>query len=97
MSKTVCNPFSSRFGAALRHQSAAHFFGSLIRERRLDLGLSTEDAARLAGLQDSEWAAVEEGSVPADPLRLRPMADALEMSWDGMVALVMICRGAWEE
>ncbi len=96
MSKTVCSPFSSRFGAALRRQSMARFFGSLIQERRQSLGLALGDAARLAGMEDSEWAAVEEGSVPADPLRLRPMADALEMKWEGMVALALICRGAWE-
>ena len=39
-------------------------FGSGIRAARTEAGLSIEEAARLAGMQLSEWMAVEDGHVP---------------------------------
>ncbi|HTW79598.1 MAG TPA: helix-turn-helix transcriptional regulator [Terracidiphilus sp.] len=75
----------------------ASFFGGLILSRRQDLGLSAAEAARLAGIEESEWLAVEQGTVPTDKDRLHAMADALEMGWNGMMMFMMICRQAWEE
>lgn len=49
-------------------------FGSMILERREAIGRSVEEAAWLAGMASSEWAAIEAGHIPADPARLRSMA-----------------------
>ena len=70
-------------------------FGSMIQERREAIGRSMEEAARLAGMESSEWAAVESGHIPADPVRLRSMAAALEVRFDQMALLVYVCQGAW--
>ena len=67
----------------------------MIRERREAISRSVEEAARLAGMESSEWAAVESGHIPADPDRLRSMAAALEVRFDHMVLLVYLCQEAW--
>lgn len=70
-------------------------FGGMIRERREAIGRSLEEAARLAGMESSEWAAVESGHIPADPDRLRSMAAALEVRFDQLALLVYLCQEAW--
>ena len=70
-------------------------FGGMIGERREAIGRSLEEAARLAGMESSEWAAVESGHIPADPDRLRSMAAALEVRFDHMALLVYLCQEAW--
>jgi transcriptional regulator with XRE-family HTH domain len=70
-------------------------FGSMIRERREAIGRSVEEAARLAGMESSEWAAVESGHIPADPDRLRSMAAAIEVRFDQLALLVYLCQEAW--
>jgi transcriptional regulator with XRE-family HTH domain len=72
-------------------------FGSMIQERREAIGLSVEDAARLAGMEFSEWAAVESGEVAPDQDRLRAISDALEIGFDQMALTVYLCQGAWAE
>lgn len=72
-------------------------FGSMIQERREALGLSVEEAARLAGMESSEWAAVESGGVAADQDRLRAISDAIEVGFDEMALTVYLCQGAWAE
>jgi transcriptional regulator with XRE-family HTH domain len=70
-------------------------FGGMIQERREAIGRSVEEAARLAGMELSEWAAVESGHIPADPDWLRSMAAALEVRFDELALLVYLCQGAW--
>jgi transcriptional regulator with XRE-family HTH domain len=70
-------------------------FGGMIRERREAIARSVEEAARLAGMESSEWAAVESGHIPADPDCLRSMAAALEVRFDELALLVYLCQGAW--
>ena len=77
-------------------QSMGRLFGFGIQEARKQAGLSIEGAARLSGMEASEWMAVEEGSVPQDVNRLRAMADAMEISFDKISTLVLVCRAAWE-
>ena len=72
-------------------------FGSMVQDCREARGRSVEEAARLAGMESSEWAAVEAGHIPADPKRLRPMADALEIDFEQMALTVFLCQGAWAE
>jgi len=63
------------------------------RKRRAELGLSLERAAELAGLDSSEWAALESGWwMPASdnfPL-IRAIAGTLEVSWMDYSILVLM-------
>ena len=75
-------------------------FGSMVQDRREAIGRSVEDAARLSGMESSEWAAIEAGHIPADLVsddgaRFRSMADALEVRFEDMALLVYLCQGAW--
>ena len=88
--------FPSLPSSYLLSQSMGRLFGSCIQEARKTAGLSLEEAARLAGMRTSEWAAIEEGTVPQDASRLRAMADAMQISFDQIGTLVMVCRAAWE-
>lgn len=72
-------------------------FGSMIQERREAIGLSMDEAARLAGMESSEWAAVESGEVAAHQDRLRAIADAIEVGFDEMALTVYLCQVAWAE
>jgi transcriptional regulator with XRE-family HTH domain len=76
-------------------RASRHIFGGMIQERREALGCSVEEAARLAGMESSEWAAVEAGHILADPDRLRSMAAALEVRFDDLALLVYLCQEAW--
>ena len=80
----------------VRRQIMGRFFGSCIRGVRKGAGLSIEEAARLSGMAASEWTAVEEGCVPQDVNQLRAMAGAMEISFDEISTLVLVCRAAWE-
>ena len=79
-----------------RRRYWAGIFADAIRETRQDLGLSVEDIAKLAGMETSEWAAIEAGYVPIRTARLRSMAGALEVRYDRLIMLVLFCRDAWE-
>ena len=80
----------------LLRQSIGRLFGFCIQEARKKADLSITEAARLSGMESSEWMAIEEGSVPQDVNRLRAMADAMEISFDKIATLVLVCRAAWE-
>ena len=67
------------------------------RKRRAELGLSLERAAELAGLEMSEWAALESGCSMPDPDNLpmiRAIAGTLEVSWIdySILALMAACQ-----
>jgi transcriptional regulator GlxA family with amidase domain len=76
-------------------QSWGRLFGTCIEKTRKACGHSLEEAARLSGMETSEWAAVEAGCVP-DPAQLHPMSDALGLRHDKIATLAFICQGAWE-
>jgi transcriptional regulator with XRE-family HTH domain len=80
----------------LRRTVWGRMFGHCIRETRKKAGLSIEGAARLSGMECSEWMAVEEGTVPQDINRLRVMTDAMAINFDKIATLVLVCREAWE-
>ena len=71
-------------------------FGQCVGKTREAAGRSVGEIAQLAGMEASEWAAVEAGYVP-DPAQLRPMADALELGYDKIATLAVLCRDAWEQ
>ena len=86
----------STYVPELRRRAWGHFFGLGIQEARKSARLSIEEAARLAGMESSEWMAIEDGYVPQETDRLRAMAAALEVSFEKMFNLVLLCREAWE-
>jgi len=71
-------------------------FGQCVGRTREAAGRSVEEAARLAGMATSQWAAIEAGYVP-EPAQLRPMADALELGYDKIAMLAALCRDGWEQ
>ena len=64
--------------------------------RSVALTSSLEEAARLSGMEVSEWMAIEDGCVPQDINRLRAMAETMQISFDKIATLVLVCRAAWE-
>jgi transcriptional regulator with XRE-family HTH domain len=81
---------------ALRRRFGAGIFAKAVQHNRQARGLSVEEAARLAGMEASEWAAIEAGSVPQTPAELRSIAGTLEIGYDRLLNLVLLCRDAWD-
>jgi hypothetical protein len=54
---------------------------SFIERRRKELSLTVERAAALAGIELSQWYALECGWVPADRSVLRAVADTLQVCY----------------
>jgi len=88
--------FASLPPSPLFRQSMGRLFGSCIQEARKTAGLSLEEAARLSGMEFSEWMAIEGGRVPQDENRLRAMAETMQISFAKIANLVLLCRAAWE-
>ncbi len=88
--------FASLPSSNLIRQSMGRLFGSCIEEVRKTAGLSLEEASRLSGMAISEWMAIEDGCVPQDVNRLRAMAETMQISFDKIATLVLVCRAAWE-
>ena len=89
-------PLPSGYVPELRRQAWGHLFGLGIQEARKSAGLSIEEAAGLSGMQVSEWMAIEDGHVPQEVDRLRAMAAAMEISYDKLLNMALLCREAWE-
>ena len=83
--------------STLRRQVWSQMFGTAIHRLRESRGRSIEETALLAGMESSEWAAIEAGHVPTDPGQLHPMAAALEVRYADLARLAIFCRGAWEQ
>lgn len=74
MTKLTANPMKScRF-----HHNFS--LGNTVQRRRMSLGMSVERTADLAGMQVSEWCALEDGWVPDTLCILRAVADTLELN-----------------
>ena len=71
-------------------------FGLSIKSGREKNAFSVEQAASLAGMEPSEWLAVEAGRVPENAEQLRSMAGALGFSNAQLGTLVLFCKGAWQ-
>ena len=81
---------------AVRRLVWGRLFGHCVGKTREAAGCSVEQAAHLAGMETSQWAAIEAGYVP-NPTQLRPMADALEIGYDKIATLAVLCRDGWEQ
>jgi len=88
--------FPPTFVPEIRAQSMGRLFAFCIQESRMSAGLSIEEAARLSGMSISKWMAIEDGCVMQDINRLRAMAEALEVSFETIASMVLVCRAAWE-
>jgi transcriptional regulator with XRE-family HTH domain len=88
-------PESSNF-SAIRRRTWAQFFGRYIRSAREQQNSSIEEAAGLAGMETSEWEALEAGQVPTTQGQLNSIAAALDMDEGQIGRLVLLCREAWE-
>ncbi len=63
-----------------------------VERRRGNLNLTAEAAARLAGMELSQWDALESGWVPEDPAQLRAIAAVLENSEEDIVSIAVTTR-----
>ena len=88
--------FPPTFVPEIRRQSMGRLFAFCIQESRMSAGLSIEEAARLSGMSISEWMVIADGCVLQDISRLRAMAEALEVSFETIASMVLVCRAAWE-
>ena len=77
------------------HHDWRRLFGIMIRDVREFTALSVNEAAQLAGMRATEWAALENGEIVVDPAWLRPMADALGIRFDQMQTMVHTCQFVW--
>jgi len=59
----------------MRRKSMGRLFGFCTQQARENVGLSVDDAARLSGMELSQWMSIEEGNVPQDINQLRAMAE----------------------
>jgi transcriptional regulator with XRE-family HTH domain len=89
-------PLPVTYAPELRRQVWGRLFGLSIQAARTEAGMSIEEAAGLSGMQLSEWMAIEDGHVPQEMDRLRAIAAAIEMSFDKLMNMVLLCREAWE-
>lgn len=75
----------------------AGIFASGIENARMAAGRSIDEAARLAGMELSEWSAMEAGALlPQTPEQLRAIAGALAMDYTRLANFVLLCWSAWE-
>jgi hypothetical protein len=85
---------SSRRAVAER-QFWGKVFGGLVRIIRMKDSRSLEEIAQAAGMEASQWEAMEAGKVPRTWEEACGMAEALGMNRSGMASLVILCAGAW--
>jgi transcriptional regulator with XRE-family HTH domain len=86
----------SSYVPEIRRQSMGRLFGFCIQAARTNAGLSIEEAARLSGMELTEWMAIEDGSVPREVNQLRAMAEVMQVNFDRMASWVLVFRDAWE-
>ena len=80
----------------IRRKSMGRLFGFCIQKTRESTGLSIEDAAQLSGMERSQWLSIEEGNVPQEINQLRAMAEVMQVNFDQIASMVLVCRAAWE-
>ena len=90
-------PLPPSYLPEIRRQSMSRLFGFCIQETRLSAGLSIEDAARLSGMAVSVWMSIEAGGhVPQELNQLRAMSEAMQVKFETIASMVLVCRAAWE-
>ena len=74
-----------------RREFYASALGRYIRRRRTELGMTIEQAAKLAGLELSGWMALEAGWIPEDR-ELSPVAEVLEVGVLQLAFMALVAR-----
>jgi predicted transcriptional regulator len=76
------------------HADLAFLLAGCIRARREELGLSMERTAELAGVELSEWCALEDGWVPSrlESKLLRSIAGALDACYGSVCFVAEVSR-----
>lgn len=74
----------------------ALLFGGCIQRIRISSDRSIEQLAQLAGMESSEWMALEDGTLlPQTEQELRTIAAALEVSFLKLANLTIMCIKGW--
>jgi hypothetical protein len=74
-----------------------HIFSTGIENARKATGRSIEEAARLAGMELSQWMALEAGSwLPQTTHQLMAIAGVVEMDYQDLASFTLLCWSAWE-
>jgi hypothetical protein len=81
----------------VNRQIWGQLFGLFIQKGREKGSRPVEEAARMAGMEESEWLAVEAGRVPDTAAQLRSIASALEFSDAQLANVTCLCRDAWKQ
>jgi hypothetical protein len=91
------NPIACQQARENARQFWAQIFGAGIEYSRREACLTIPDAARLAGMELSEWMVLEaDGFLPQTTGQLQAVAGALEMNYDRLANFVLLCWPAWE-
>jgi hypothetical protein len=83
--------------ALIRRETWRRLFADLIEGARRATGRKVRHAARLAGMEITEWLAIETGYKRPGAVEIDQMAPVLGMSRDQLSRLVHLCREAWPE
>lgn len=91
------DPFSTQRINQQRKWFWAGVFADGIRKAREATGRSIEETAKLAGMETSEWEAIEAAFIlPQTEDRMQAMAGALEVDFIRLAKFILHCRLAWE-
>ena len=91
MSFTEPTRLTTTADLSARRQFYAAALGGYIRRRRTELGMTLEQAAKLAGMEISGWMALEAGWVPEDR-ELSPVAEVLEVGVLQLAFIALVAR-----
>ena len=84
---------STIYRAAFCPNRKAEFLGDCIRQRRLELGISSAEAADLSGITMWQWAAMEYGLwIPEDGPVMHGIAGTLEADYPALAFCVLVSR-----
>ena len=84
---------SMLFDAVVYHRGPGYMLLAVwVQRRRVFLGLSTAAAAELAGLELSEWGALEQGWLPENLSTIRAIAATLEAGWPEVSLVAELAR-----
>ena len=81
----------------VNRQVWGQLFGLFIQKGREKESRSVEEAAGLAGMERSEWLAVEAGRAPETAAQIRSVAGAVEFSDAQLANVTCLCRDAWKQ
>jgi DNA-binding XRE family transcriptional regulator len=89
--------FSTEEVAVMERQAMGRLFGHGIEQMRKNTGLSIDEAAVAAGMEATEWLAIEAGRVPNDWEQLRTMGAAINLRPEQIAIYASICKRARQQ